>query len=132
MTSQMPLQAKAFQAEKAFSGAILKDPSAYPETLIAVDYALGPSYEVAIAGNSNAPATQAMLRAAETPFLPDKVVLLRPTESPSPGIVHLADYTRYESAMDGGPTAYVCLKYNCKLPTNDTGRMLQLLGAKSQ
>lgn len=130
MTGQMPLQAKALQTEEAFSGAILKDPSEYPETLVAVDYALGPSYEVVIAGDSSAPATRAMLKAAEAAFLPDKVVLLRPTENPSPGIIHLADYTRYESGVGGGPTAYVCLKYNCKLPTNDTGKMLQLLGAR--
>ncbi|HEV2498883.1 MAG TPA: thioredoxin domain-containing protein [Terriglobia bacterium] len=130
MTSHAALLAKAFQTEKAFSGAILKDPSEYPETLVAVDYALGPSYEVVIAGNSSAPATRAMLKAVDAPFLPDKVVLLRPTENPSPGIIHLADYTRYESGVDGGPTAYVCLKYNCKLPTNDTGKMLQLLGIR--
>lgn len=131
MTGNTALGVKAMQVERAFSGAILKAPSEYPESLVAADYALGPSYEVVVAGNSGAPGVKTMLRAATAPFLPDKVVLLRPAEDPSPRIVHLADYTRYESVINGKPTAYVCLKYNCKLPTNDTGKMLQLLGIRS-
>ncbi|MGH9344823.1 MAG: thioredoxin domain-containing protein, partial [Terriglobia bacterium] len=131
MTGNTALDVKAEQVERAFSGAILKSPSEYPEALVVADYAIGPSYEVVIAGNSSSPDTKAMLWAATTPFLPDKVVLLRPADGPSPGIVHLADYTRYESAINGKPTAYVCLKYNCKLPTNDTRKMLQLLELRS-
>ncbi len=132
ITGNPALTAKALQAERAFSGEILKGPSEYPEALLVADYDLGPSYELVIAGDSGAPGTKAMLRAAEAAFLPDKVVLLRPTEEPSPGVVGLADYTRYESGINGKPTAYVCLKYDCKLPTNDTGRMLQLLGDGSR
>jgi uncharacterized protein len=132
MTGNPGLAAMALQVEQAFSGAISKSPSDYSGALVTVDYALGPSYEVVVAGNSDAPGTRAMLRAALAPFLPDKVVLLRPTEEPLPAILNFANYTRYESGINNRPTAYVCLKYNCQLPTNDTGKMLQLLGAGSR
>jgi uncharacterized protein len=128
MTGNSELTAKALQVEQAFSGAISKSPSDYSGALVTADYALGPSYEVVVAGHSDASDTRSMLQAALAPFLPDKVVLLRPTEDPSPGIVAIADYTRDESGINSRSTAYVCLKYNCQLPTNDTGKMLHLLG----
>jgi uncharacterized protein len=131
MTGNVSLAKKADQVERAFSGAIRKSPSDYPAALVAAEYAIGPSYEVVVAGDSNAPDTKAMIQAATKPFLPDKVVLLRPTGDGASGIVRLADYTRYESGINGKPTAYVCMKYNCKLPTNDPAKMLQLLGAES-
>jgi uncharacterized protein len=58
-------------------------------------------------------------------------VVLRPTEEPSPTIVSLADYTRDQTGISGKATAYVCLQYNCKLPTTDIPKMLALLGASA-
>jgi uncharacterized protein YyaL (SSP411 family) len=132
LTGNMDLEQKATEIRRALASAVQKSPSDYPQMLIAADFALGPSYEVVIAGKPRAADTQAMLRAAMRPFAPNKVVLLRTTEESSPEIVRLADYTRYHSAIQGKATAYVCVKYNCKLPTTDVARMLQLLGVKAE
>ena len=64
-------------------------------------------------------------------FVPNKVVLLRPSEERSPDIIRIAEYTKYQSSIDGKATAYVCLNYNCKLPTIDSGKMLELLAVKN-
>ncbi len=132
LTGNTALEKKATEIRRALASIIQKSPSEYPVMLIAADFALGPSYEVVIAGRPRAADTEAMLRAVTAPFAPNKVVLLRTTEEASPEIVHFADYTRYQSAIQGKATAYVCVKYNCKLPTTDAGKMLELLGVKSE
>ena len=129
MTGSAALENKGTATLNAFAGLIGKSPADHAAALEAVDFSLGPAYEVVIAGDSRAAATRTMLRAATAPFLPDKVVLLRPTEDASPPIAQLASYTKYQLAVGGKPTAYVCRNYECKLPTTDPAKMLQLLGA---
>ncbi len=130
MTANPDLEDKAARVGRAFSGTIGKAPSEFTQMMVAVDFAVGPSYEVVIAGNSQAQDTKAMLRALMTPFVPNKIALLRPSEQPSPEIVRLAEFTKYQPSLGNKATAYVCLKYNCKLPTTDISKMLELLDVK--
>jgi uncharacterized protein YyaL (SSP411 family) len=48
-------------------------------------------------------------------------------ERESPKIAKLAEFTKNQSSIDGRATAYVCMNYNCKLPTMDIDEMLKLL-----
>lgn len=127
MTGDTGLASRAMQVERAFAGNISGGPADHMSALLAASYALNGAYEVVIAGNAGAADTLAMLRAASAPFLPNKIVLLRPTNVSAPGILQLADFTRNDSSIDGKATAYVCLKYRCDLPTTDPRKMLQLL-----
>jgi uncharacterized protein len=131
MTGDSALASSAAAAEKACAGAVQKSPADHTTMLAAAEFALGPSYEVVVAGGAHAPDTRAMLHALQSAYLPDKVVLLRPTGPPAPPIVHLADYTLDQNALDGKATAYVCVKFACKLPTTDVEKMLELVGAKT-
>ena len=130
ITANTNFEEKAVKIGRAFSKAVQQSPSAYTQLMLAVDFAIGPSYEVVIAGNSRAEDTNAMIRTLRAHFVPNKVVLLRPSEEESPDITRLAEYTKYQSSIDGKATAYVCLNYNCKLPTTDSGKMLELLDVK--
>ncbi len=130
ITAETNFEEKAVKIGRAFSKAVTQSPSAYTQLMVAVDFAIGPSYEVVIAGNSGAEDTNAMVRALRTHFLPNKIVLFRPAERESPDIIRLAEYTKYLSSIDGKATAYVCLNYHCRLPTSDRGKMLELLGVK--
>jgi hypothetical protein len=130
MTANSDLEEKAVRIGRAFSGHVKRSPSAYTQLLVAVDFGVGPSYEVVIAGSSQAKDTKAMLGALRTHFVPNKVVLLRSSEQQSPDIVRLAEFTKHQSSINGKATAYVCLNHNCKLPTTDIGKMLQLLHVK--
>ncbi len=130
ITANTDLEEKATEIGRAFSNAVKKMPSGYTQLLLAVDFALGPSYEVVIAGSPEADDTRAMIRALRTHYVPNKVVILRPSEEPSPDITKLAEYTKYQSSIDGKSTAYVCLNYTCQLPTTDSGKMLEMLDVK--
>mgnify|MGYP001548743852 CR=1 FL=1 len=93
----------------------------------AVDFGLGPSYEVVIIGAEDAEDTLTMLAALRSAYVPNKVVLWIPPEG-SAELTRLAEYTQYYSIRNDQATAYVCQNYYCELPTNDVEQMLALLG----
>ncbi|MGB6063390.1 MAG: thioredoxin domain-containing protein [Desulfomonilaceae bacterium] len=132
ITANADLEQKAEIVARTFSGNINQFPSAYTQMLVALEFALGPSYEVVIAGRAEADDTQAMLRELRRVFIPDKVVLLRPVDGDLPEIARLAGYTTEQVSLEGKATAYVCANYQCELPTTNSDKMLELLGAKKQ
>jgi len=127
LTAQSDLEEKAATIGRVFSESISESPSVHTQLMAAVDFGIGPSYEVVIVGNPKAKDTKEMVQALHTHFIPNKVVLLRPTDQEAPGIERLAKFTKYQTSIDNKATAYVCLNYNCKLPTTDKGKMLELL-----
>jgi uncharacterized protein YyaL (SSP411 family) len=131
LTGRRALEERAVELEQALAGNVRESPSAHMQFLAALDFALGPSHEVVVAGGPGAPDTREMLSALRSRFIPNAVVLLRPSGEEEPPIAGLAGFTR-EMAMSGGrATAYVCREFACELPTTDTGRMLELLGEVS-
>jgi len=130
ITANYDFEEKAARIGRAFSRNVKQSPSAYTQLMVAGDFGVGPSYEVVIAGNSQAKDTKEMLKAIRTQFIPNKVVILRPTEQESPDIDRLAEFTKSQASIDGRATAYVCLNYNCKFPTTDITKMLDLLNVK--
>jgi uncharacterized protein YyaL (SSP411 family) len=130
MTANSNLEQKAARIGRAFSENVKQAPLAHTQLMVALDFGVGPSYEVVVAGNSQAADTEAMLKALRTHFIPNKVVLLNPSGQESPEIGQFAEFTQSQSSIEGKATAYVCLNYNCKLPTTDIDKMLELLDNK--
>ncbi len=127
MTANPKLEEKAAKIGRAFSQNVKKLPLAYTQLMVSVDFGIGPSCEVVIAGNSEAAGTKAMLTALMSQFVPNKVVLLNPSEQESPEIGQLAEFTKYQTSIGNKATAYVCLNYHCKSPATDINKMLELL-----
>ncbi len=131
ITANSDFDEKAVKIGRALSSIVKQSPSAYAQLMVAVDFGVGPSYEVVIAGNSKEKDTKDMLKALRTQFLPNKIVILNPTEQESPDIFRIAEFTKYQSSINGKATAYVCLNYSCQLPTTDVNKMLELLNVKN-
>jgi len=127
MTANSDLEENAARIGRAFSSGVRQSPSGYTQLMVAVDFGIGPSYEVVLAGDSEADDTKAMLKSMRARFVPNKVVLLRPSEQESPDIIRVAPFTEGQTSIDGKATAYVCRDYVCKLPTTDADKMLELL-----
>ena len=92
----------------------------------ALDFAIGPSYEIVIAGDPKSEDTRNMISEIGKKFLPNKLILLRP-EGEKPEISKIAAFTKSQKSLNGKATAYVCLNYLCKAPTTDPEQMLKLL-----
>jgi len=130
ITGNSDLEEMASRIGSAFSSGVKQAVSAHTQLMSAVNFGLGPSFEVVIVGNQGADDTKEMLKAVRKQFIPNKVVILRPTERDSVGIDDLTGFTRQFKSIDGKATAYVCLDYTCGLPTADIGKMLELLHIK--
>jgi uncharacterized protein YyaL (SSP411 family) len=92
-------------------------PSAFAMWLQAIDLALAPVAEVAIVGDPNDDATNALLREAQAGYAASRVVALAPNEAAAAtsAIPLLHD----RALVRGKPAAYVCRGFVCRLPVTD-------------
>ena len=130
MTANSDFEEKAAEIGRAFSRSVKQSPAAHCQLMIGLEFAIGPCYEVVIAGKSQAEDTRTMVRALRTHFLPNKVLLLNPTDRESTEIAKLAEFAKNQSSIGGKATAYVCLNGSCKSPTTDINKMLELLNVR--
>jgi len=124
------LEEKARRTIEAFSGERSGAPFAYSQMMSALDFAMGPSYEVVLAGDPGRLPDDPMVRALRSAYLPNAVVVFRSSVEESPPITRIAKYTAPHGAIGGRTTAYVCSDYACEEPTTDPDRMLELLGVR--
>ena len=127
MTGKTTYEETAQQLVEAFSGNIARYPAGYTVLMLGLDFAAGSSFEIVIAGDPAAADTRAMIRALHQPFLPNKVLLLRPADTPGP-LADIAAYTATMQQLEDKAAAYVCQNFACELPTTDLAKMQQLLG----
>ena len=127
MTQNQDYEDKALALTRATSQLVETSPPAFTFLLSALDFQIGPSFEVVIAGHSTASDTREMAQVLRKEFAPNKVVLFRPAEEEQPEISDLAPFTRFQVSIDGKATAYVCRDYACELPVTDSEAMLRLL-----
>jgi len=126
-TGRPDLDKKAARIGQALSGQIKPFPSGYTQFLVAADFGIGPSYEVVVAGHSGARDTGEMLKALRTSFIPNQVIIFRPSEQNPPEIETIGGFTKGQVSRNGKATAYVCLDNACKLPTTNIKEMLDLM-----
>jgi hypothetical protein len=122
------MERRARDLMTGFGASVLRSPSSHSQLLQALDFAVGPSHEIVIAGDYGSEGLNAMARALRRAFLPNKVLIYRPTDINNPPINVVAKYTVGQVAIDGKATAYVCQNYACDAPTTDIAVMLRSLG----
>ncbi len=130
ITGNPDLEQRADEIIGAFAGPAGRMPSAYTQFLTALDFAVGPSCEIVIAGDARKTDTEAMMSALRNAFIPNKVVLFHPSVEPAPGIPRLAPYAAGLNGLNGKATAYVCRAGSCRQPTTDIQRMMEILNGK--
>ncbi|MDZ7715942.1 MAG: thioredoxin domain-containing protein [Balneolaceae bacterium] len=129
ITGNTDWEQKADSMNKLFSSQVSQAPTGFGQLLQALDFELGISYEVTIAGKKAASDTQKMLKTLYHSFSPNKVVVLNDPDDSE--INKLAPYTKNQAMKNGKATAYVCENYSCKAPTNDPKIMLKELTSPS-
>jgi uncharacterized protein YyaL (SSP411 family) len=122
LTGRTELEEAAERTLACF-GSAARTPMAHTVWLLALDGALGPSFEVVVAGDPAAADTRALLRAFQERYLPHLVLLLRP-DGEAPAIAELAPFTRDQTSRAGKATAYVCRDHACRAPTTDVAQAL--------
>ena len=129
LTENPELEARAVDIETSFSENIERTPIGYTYFLTAVDYKVGPSFEIVIVGKTGAPDTLNMLNNLNRHYLPNKVIIFKDTDNPD-DVDKIAESLKLKGSVDGMATAYVCAAGCCKIPTTDVDEMLKLLGVR--
>jgi hypothetical protein len=127
ITGDMQLEQKAEQICGAFAGIIQQSPSAVAFHLTALDYLMGPSHEIVIAGEQDSPAVQTINRTLSARYLPNKIVMLVPDGKQAAAIRKIAPFTASFKGEKGEALIYVCTGRSCKKPTTDIEEMIGLL-----
>ena len=109
--------AKAAAPLRTLQQLMSRSPMGAGQWLVALDFYLSQSKEIAIIGPPDDPVTVEFLNAVFSQFLPNKVVVGAPTSQP----IGVGRNPLLEGRqMTGGqPTAYVCQNYVCQLPVTD-------------
>ncbi len=118
---------RAEQTLNAFSGRIQQSPASLSAMLIAVDFWIGPTQEIVIAGDPRREDTKEMLKLIHSKFLPNAVVLFHQTGKAGEAIEKIVPFLEVQVAIGGKATAYVCENYVCKQPVNEIGALQKLL-----
>lgn len=109
-------------AEKMLSsvyGAMLRYPTAFAQWLCAADFAVGPTYEVAIMGDAQHAETKELLNTLWKTFRPRQVTAISnyPPDKDAPALL------KDRPLLNGLPTAYVCQGFVCLQPVNSSTEM---------
>jgi uncharacterized protein YyaL (SSP411 family) len=129
ITGRAGLEERAVAIGRVFSETVRQVPMAHTQLMVAADFAVGPSYEIVVAGDINKTDTKEMLKAIRSFYIPGKVLIHRPVQAVNAGIDVIATFARDYEAIDGKATAYICENHNCHLPVTDIGAMIDLLGS---
>ncbi|MFX1399492.1 MAG: thioredoxin domain-containing protein [Promethearchaeota archaeon] len=130
LTGNHEFEQKADILSRVFTEKINQNPSAYSLLMVAVDFSIGPSYSVVIAGNHNSEDTIEMLNKIRYEYIPNKTLILRKTEQNPPKIDEYSNFIEYFNNLNGKATAYVCINKTCKQPTNNPDKLLEFLNSK--
>ncbi len=127
MTGKEGLEEAAARMAASFSARVASAPRAYTAFLCALDFAFGPAREVVVTGPREDTRTQALIEALRKLYLPNTVVLFKPIDEKSPGIVTIAPFTESMTGVDGRPAAYVCSRGRCLNPVETPEELKTLL-----
>jgi len=119
MTGNVSFETEALKAARVLAVPALRSPSSHAFFLVAVDFLLGPTFEVVIAGDPVAADTREMVAELGRLYLPHAVVLLRPPDGKT--IAEIAPFTSGMTPLRGCATAYLCSGYACREPVMGIG-----------
>ena len=131
-TTQSRFREYADKTLKPFAEEIPAEPTSYPETLIALDFALGPSFEIIIAGERDDPSVKSMLKEINLRFIPNKIIMLHEEGPGGKALRALAPFLKDQTTLKGKATAYVCQNYTCSLPVTNVEGLRKLLDKKGK
>ena len=118
---------EAMRLEKAFSPTIQKVPTGFTGFLCALDYRIGPSFEIVIAGKSGDSETDKLIEAIRKIFIPNKTFVLHLEDDEASDLIKIIPSLKAKKMENNQATAYVCSEGSCKTPTNDLNTFLGLL-----
>ncbi len=131
LTADQTFESYGRRLLETFAGQVQRSPFAYPQLLIAWDFALGPTKEIVITGDPALPDTAQMLHAFHQRFLPRTVLAVHQSGEAGAAVEALIPYVKTQRPLNGKATAYVCENYICSLPVTTVPQFESLLDTRT-
>jgi len=112
---------------ESFSTNVGNMPSAHTYFMASLDYQVGPSYLVVVAGDSQSKDTLSMLESLTSRFIPNVMVVLNPSDKDSTELIQISEVIKNQVSINDKATAYVCFNYSCKDPITNIDALLSLI-----
>jgi uncharacterized protein YyaL (SSP411 family) len=125
MTGKTHYEEKAVTLARAVSSHEEGTPSHNTMFLVALDFLIGPTYEITIVDSPDSKDTRNMLEAIRTRFVPNKVVLLKKEDQKD--LENLAEFTKDMKTIGNKTTAYICKDFVCSKPITEIKEVLKIL-----
>ncbi|MFX1464838.1 MAG: thioredoxin domain-containing protein, partial [Promethearchaeota archaeon] len=132
ITGNHELEEKADKLFRVFSEKIKANVLAHTQFLVAIDFAIGPSYSLVIAGDSKSKDTKDFINLISDEYIPNKVLMLRKIDQEVPDIDQYSNFVEFFYDYKNKTTSYVCINKTCKPPTNDINQTLKYLNPKRE
>ena len=113
ITGNSGYEKKALEIIRTFSGIIENSPQAFSQTLVALDFAIGPSKEIVISGQKDSFAANEMLKMIREKYIPNKVIVFSSKEDQLEIISPL--FNEY-IPINNKTAVYICENYKCNMP----------------
>jgi hypothetical protein len=127
LTGRVELEERGRAVLSAFAADVAHVPGSHAQLMSALDFSLGPTREIVIAGEPGDGGTESLLRIAREGFAPRRVTLSRPVGEEGSRAVRLAPFVAAMGTVDNEAAAYVCENYSCRRPVTDSEEFRQLL-----
>jgi len=129
LTTDDRWRAVADRAFAALAAALSDNPLAMAEALLAVEYAAARPREVAVVWRTGTEAMATpLLQVLRAAFVPHRA-LVTTDENAAAALAPLVPWLAEKPALEGRPTAYVCVHGRCELPAQDAPALVERLAA---
>jgi hypothetical protein len=127
MTGNPEFEKQADLLIRSFSTQVAAHPAAFAHFMQALDFALGPTREIVIAGDYSSPATRKMIETAHRVYFPNRVLMLKESGTRGKALSEVAPSTGSITVDANGPTAYVCRNFSCSRPVRNAPELESVL-----
>ncbi|MBI3418343.1 MAG: thioredoxin domain-containing protein [Verrucomicrobia bacterium] len=110
-----------------FADRMRDTPRNLPQMLVALDFDLGVTRQIVLAGKPGADDTRALVAAVHRQFVPNRILLLADDGPAQDYLANRLDFIRGARRIGDQATAYICEGYVCNLPTADPVKVIKLL-----
>lgn len=117
---------RAIRLLERYASIAVEHPIACGQLLIALDFALGEPFEIAIVGDWTLPEARALLRVVWGNYLPNHVLAVGRSDDLQ--AAQTVPLLAGRVALDGRPTAYVCRHFTCQRPVTTPEELAAQLG----
>ncbi len=127
-TTQDEYRRRAERALGAFHSMLAESPAALSEMLLAVDFHLDTAKQILIVAPGAPAEAEPLLARFRAAFVPNRILSVVAEGAPLAAHAKVVPLLEDKRALKGRPTAYVCERRVCELPTSDPEVFAKQLG----